>query len=135
MTSLLLNKHVLKTLFTLFFNLLRCFLKNCNCRCSERIERSNILTSCLNFEYGPSELNLYDYIAEEARFLWTRARKYFRLKPESEPTRGILLVHTEGENLRLLCRKHLEFDRHSTSFSEGIVRSEKSISCDIFSMN
>ena len=78
---------------------------------------------------------MYDYIAEEARFLWTRARKYLRLKPESKPTRGILLFHTEGENLSLMCRKHLEFDLHSTSFSEGIVRSEKSICYDILSMN
>ena len=77
-------------------------------------------TSRIDFEYGPPELNLYDYVAEEARFLWTKARTYFILKPESEPKKGILLFHIQGEDLSNLCRKHMEFDLHSTTLSKGI---------------
>lgn len=77
--------------------------------------------SCIDFEYGPAGLNLYDYIAEEARFVWTKAKTYFILKAESEPKKGILLFHTEGDNLNELCRKHFEFDLHSTTFSKGNV--------------
>lgn len=77
--------------------------------------------SCIDFEYGPAELNLYDYIAMKARFLWTKTKTYFILKAESEPRKGVLLFHTEEENLSEVCKKHFEFDLHSTTFSKGNV--------------
>lgn len=78
-------------------------------------------TSFVDFEYGPAELNLYDYIAEEARFLWTNAKAYFILKQESEPQKRILLLHTQEEKIRELCRDHFKFDLNSTTFSKGNV--------------
>lgn len=79
------------------------------------------MKSSIDFEYGPAGLNLYEYIAEEARFFWTNAKTYFILKAESEPKKGLLLFHTEEDNLSELCRKHFEFDLHSTTFSRGNV--------------
>lgn len=74
----------------------------------------------MTFEFGPQELNIYQYVADESEYYWKNAKAKFILKNNSEPKKGLLLIHEEGVDLETLCWRLFEFDPHTTSFSNGI---------------
>lgn len=51
------------------------------------------------FDYGPSELNLYKYVAEESLSLWKEAKEKLNVTDNCKPTDGVLLVHETGDNV------------------------------------
>lgn len=62
------------------------------------------------FDYGPPELNLFKYVAEEAHFLWEKAKKLFILRDQGEPTDGFILIQTNDDSAVDHCLKKFDFD-------------------------
>lgn len=62
------------------------------------------------FDYGPPELNLFKYVAEEAHFLWEKAKKLLILRDQGEPTDGFILIQTNDDSAVDHCLKKFDFD-------------------------
>lgn len=62
------------------------------------------------FDYGPPELNLFKYVAEEAHFLWEKAKKLLILRDQGEPTDGFILIKTNDDSAVDHCLKKFDFD-------------------------
>lgn len=74
------------------------------------------------FDYGPPQLNLYKYVAEEAHFIWENTKeKHFMLKDAGEPIDGFMLIHEDGDNAIENCLEtfDFDFDQKEKTFLEG----------------
>lgn len=74
------------------------------------------------FDYGPPQLNLYKYVAEEAHFIWENTKeKHFMLKDAGEPIDGFMLIHEDGDNAIESCLEtfDFDFDQKEKTFLEG----------------
>jgi hypothetical protein len=76
---------------------------------------SRLQHSLITFEYGPPELNLFKYIAEESSFLWRKTNEIYTLNKDGEPSDGLLLVHEDSENAQEVCLRLFEFVPQTTS--------------------
>ncbi|XP_062588441.1 uncharacterized protein LOC134250104 [Saccostrea cucullata] len=84
--------------------------------------------SYITFEYGPSELNLFKYVAEEYEFLWENLKKICILNKNSEPEDGLILLHGDSKNVPELCMDLFRFDAKTTKF-ESRKKIPKEIEC------
>lgn len=73
-------------------------------------------TSVVEFQFGPQQLNLYKYVAEESHFLWEKTKQHHFMTDESEPIDGLLLMHPTNENLPELGLKFFDFSPESTNY-------------------
>lgn len=70
----------------------------------------------MEFQFGPQQLNLYKYVAEESHFLWEKAKQHHFMREESEPIDGLLLTHSTNENPPELGLKFFNFSPESTNY-------------------
>lgn len=89
------------------------------CSPSRRPKISTLQHSFITFEYGPPELNLYKYVAEELSFLWRKIKETYTLKKGSEPLDRLILIQGDSENVQNLSMEHFDFDPETTRCNIG----------------
>lgn len=72
----------------------------------------------ITFDYGPPELNLFKYLAEETHFLWEKENE--RYTNDNEPMNGIVLIHDDESEIAERCLHFFGFDLPSNTQESGL---------------
>lgn len=65
----------------------------------------------IEFEYGPTQLNLFRYVIKKANILWRKAQEKCILKVGGKPLDGFLLIHRDDDDGNVTdCLKPYGFD-------------------------
>lgn len=72
----------------------------------------------ITYDYGPRELNLFKYVAEETHFLWEKAKG--KNNNDNEPSNGIVLIHDDDTEIEERCLQFLDFDIPSEKLERGL---------------
>ncbi|XP_048748673.2 uncharacterized protein LOC125660908 isoform X3 [Ostrea edulis] len=88
----------------------------------EEFRINRLQPSLITFEFGPSELNLYKYVAEESSFLWRKTKETYALRNDSEPLDGLIFIHGGSDNIQDICLKLFEFAPETTKSDETGTR-------------
>lgn len=90
------------------------------CRSSKKEIVEPILKATkIIYDYGPPELNLFKYLADEAHFLWEKENE--KHKDDNEPMNGIVLVHDDDTKIAERCLHLLGFDLRSNELERGLI--------------
>lgn len=90
------------------------------CSSSEKEIVETILKATkIIYDYGPPELNLFKYLAEEAHFLWEKENESH--KDENEPMKGIVLIHDDDTDIKERCLHFFGFDLRSNKLERGLL--------------
>lgn len=88
------------------------------CSSSEKEKVETILKATkIIYDYGPPKLNLFKYLAEEARFLWEKENERHRYA--NEPMNGIVLIHDDDTDIAERCLHYFGFDLRSNNLESG----------------
>lgn len=88
------------------------------CSSSEEEKVETILKATkIIYDYGPPELNLFKYLAEEAHFLWEKENERHRYA--NEPMNGIVLIHDDDTDIAERCLHYFGFDLRSNNLESG----------------
>lgn len=62
------------------------------------------------FEYGPPQLNLFQYVTKKTSTLWRKAKEKCILKGSGKPMEGFFLMSEEDESIIQDSLKRFGFD-------------------------
>lgn len=81
------------------------------------------------YDYGPPELNLFKYLADEAHFLWEKENE--KHKDDNEPMNGIVLIHDDDTKIAERCLHFLGFDLRSNELESGdcLLKGQQEVIC------
>lgn len=81
------------------------------------------------YDYGPPELNLFKYLADEAHFLWEKENE--KHKDDNEPMNGIVLIHDDDTEIAERCLHFLGFDLRSNELESGdcLLKGQQEVIC------